>query len=144
MGVVSGGMYVDGRLRNSGFQRKTGYVQQQDLHLATTTVREALIFSALLRQPKSVPRKEKIAYVEEVIKILEMGSYADAVVGVPGEGKLISKFPFWGESTSKACTSDISNKFLGTSITGAGKVQSFCANICRTQCRATETPDHSS
>lgn len=87
MGVVSGKIYVDGRIRNSGFQRKTGYVQQQDLHLATSTVREALIFSALLRQPKRVPRQEKIDYVEEVIKTLEMESYADAVVGVPGEGK---------------------------------------------------------
>lgn len=28
MGVVSGSMQVDGRERNSGFQRKTGYVQQ--------------------------------------------------------------------------------------------------------------------
>jgi ATP-binding cassette, subfamily G (WHITE), member 2, PDR len=87
MGVVSGQIFVDGRLRNSGFQRKTGYVQQQDLHLATTTVREALIFSALLRQPKNVPRQEKVDYVEEVIKTLEMESYADAVVGVPGEGE---------------------------------------------------------
>jgi ATP-binding cassette, subfamily G (WHITE), member 2, PDR len=87
MGVVSGQVFVDGRLRNSGFQRKTGYVQQQDLHLATSTVREALIFSALLRQPKKVPRQEKIDYVEEVIKTLEMESYADAIVGVPGEGE---------------------------------------------------------
>ncbi|KXH52374.1 ABC-2 type transporter [Colletotrichum salicis] len=31
--------------------RKTGYVQQQDLHLHTSTVREALNFSALLRRP---------------------------------------------------------------------------------------------
>lgn len=63
-------------------------VQQQDLHLATSTVREALKFSALLRQPKATPRAEKIAYVDEVIKVLEMESYADAVVGVPGEGML--------------------------------------------------------
>lgn len=37
MGVVTGEMLVDGRQRDSGFQRKTGYVQQQDLHLATST-----------------------------------------------------------------------------------------------------------
>jgi len=86
MGVVTGEMLVDGRPRDTGFQRKTGYVQQQDLHLATSTVREALIFSAVLRQPKSTPYKEKVAYVEEVIKVLEMETYADAVVGVPGEG----------------------------------------------------------
>lgn len=86
MGVITGEMLVDGRPRNSGFQRKTGYAQQQDLHLATSTIREALTFSALLRQPKNTPRAEKIAYVDEVIKVLEMESYADAVVGVPGEG----------------------------------------------------------
>ncbi|TGO54860.1 hypothetical protein BCON_0101g00320 [Botryotinia convoluta] len=86
MGVVTGQMLVDGRQRDIGFQRKTGYVQQQDLHLATSTVREALAFSAVLRQPKATPHAEKIAYVDEVIKVLEMEEYADAIVGVPGEG----------------------------------------------------------
>jgi ABC-type multidrug transport system ATPase subunit len=86
MGVISGDMLVDGRQRDSSFQRKTGYVQQQDLHLQTTTVREALNFSALLRQPKHVSRKEKLEYVDEVIRLLDMEEYADAVVGVPGEG----------------------------------------------------------
>ncbi|KAL9000682.1 MAG: hypothetical protein Q9169_000718 [Polycauliona sp. 2 TL-2023] len=86
MGVVTGQMLVDGRQRDSGFQRKTGYVQQQDLHLSTSTVREALNFSALLRQPRTTPKQEKLDYVNEVIKVLEMESYADAVVGVPGEG----------------------------------------------------------
>ncbi|KAF3761700.1 ABC transporter CDR4 [Cryphonectria parasitica EP155] len=86
MGVITGQMLVDGHPRDASFQRKTGYVQQQDLHLQTTTVREALNFSALLRQPPHVPREEKLAYVDEVIKLLDMHEYADAVVGVPGEG----------------------------------------------------------
>lgn len=86
MGVITGDMLVDGHPRDQSFQRKTGYVQQQDLHLQTTTVREALNFSALLRQPPHVPRAEKLAYVNEVIKLLDMHEYADAVVGVPGEG----------------------------------------------------------
>ncbi|KAA8648327.1 hypothetical protein EYZ11_005730 [Aspergillus tanneri] len=86
IGVVTGDMLVDGRMRDDSFQRKTGYVQQQDLHLETSTVREALIFSAMLRQPASTPRKEKLAYVEEVIKMLNMEEYAEAVVGVLGEG----------------------------------------------------------
>jgi len=59
---------------------------RQDLHLATSTVREALTFSALLRQPATTPKAEKLAYVDEVISILEMEQYANAVVGVPGEG----------------------------------------------------------
>ncbi|KIY64375.1 AtrD, ABC-transporter [Cylindrobasidium torrendii FP15055 ss-10] len=86
MGVVTGDMLVDGNQRDASFQRKTGYVQQQDLHLSTSTVREALIFSARLRQPRDVSEQEKQEYVEEVIKLLEMEKYADAVVGVPGEG----------------------------------------------------------
>ncbi|EGC47549.1 ABC transporter [Histoplasma capsulatum var. duboisii H88] len=87
MGVVTGEMLVDGRLRDASFQRKTGYVQQDDyLHTETSTVRESLVFSALLRQPSTTPRAEKIAYVEEVIKLLGMQEYADAVVGILGVG----------------------------------------------------------
>ncbi|OCK80389.1 putative multidrug resistance ABC transporter [Lepidopterella palustris CBS 459.81] len=86
MGVISGEMLVDGKHRDESFQRKTGYVQQQDLHLSTSTVREALNFSALLRQPAHISRQEKLDYVDEVIKLLDMAEYADAVVGVPGEG----------------------------------------------------------
>lgn len=89
MGVVTGEILVDGAERDVSFQRKTGYVQQQDLHLATSTVREALQFSALLRQPKHVSKEEKLNYVEEVLKLLEMDGYADAIVGVPGEGECL-------------------------------------------------------
>ncbi|KAJ5813395.1 uncharacterized protein N7503_000145 [Penicillium pulvis] len=86
MGVVTGDVLVDGRPRDDSFQRKTGYVQQQDVHLPTTTVREALNFSALLRQPAHLSRKEKLDYVDEVLELLGMQTYAEAVVGVPGEG----------------------------------------------------------
>lgn len=86
MGVVTGSMLVDGAERDSSFQRKTGYVQQQDLHPTSSTVREALVFSALLRQPTKYTEEEKIAYVDNTIKLLEMEEYADAIIGVPGEG----------------------------------------------------------
>jgi ATP-binding cassette, subfamily G (WHITE), member 2, PDR len=86
IGLVSGEALVDGRPRDTSFQRKTGYVQQQDLHLETSTVREALQFSALLRQPASASKQEKLEYVEEVVRLLDMETYAGAIVGVPGEG----------------------------------------------------------
>jgi ABC-type multidrug transport system ATPase subunit len=79
-------MLVNGTLRDDSFQRQTGYVQQQDLHLATSTVREALNLSVILRQPRHIPRQEKLDYVNTVIDLLEMHAFADAVVGVPGEG----------------------------------------------------------
>lgn len=40
VGVLTGEMLVDGQIRDESFQRKTGYAQQQDLHLETSTVRE--------------------------------------------------------------------------------------------------------
>ncbi|AAS54349.2 AGL142Cp [Eremothecium gossypii ATCC 10895] len=86
VGVVTGNIFVDGHLRDTSFQRKTGYCQQQDLHGRTQTVRDALKFSAYLRQPQSISRAEKNAYVEDIIKLLGMEAYADAVVGVTGEG----------------------------------------------------------
>ena len=87
IGVASGEALVDGCRRDISFQRKTGYAQQQDIHLETTTVREALRFNAVMRQSPKVSRKDKLAYVEEVIKLLGMEAYADAIVGVPGDGK---------------------------------------------------------
>ena len=85
-GVITGDMLVNGKPLDSSFQRSTGYVQQQDLHLETTTVREALRFSAVLRQPSTVPITEKYAFVEEVIDMLGMQNFSEAIVGVPGEG----------------------------------------------------------
>ncbi|KAG7887387.1 hypothetical protein KL936_004547 [Ogataea polymorpha] len=85
-GVVTGSIFVSGRERDGAFQRYTGYAQQQDLHVPTSTVREALRFSAYLRREKSVSKQEKEDYVEEIIELLEMESYAEAVIGVAGEG----------------------------------------------------------
>ncbi|KAJ5306099.1 hypothetical protein N7508_005114 [Penicillium antarcticum] len=86
MGVITGDMFVNGNGLDDSFQRKTGYVQQQDLHLDTATVRESLRFSAMLRQPASVSIQEKHDYVEDVIRMLKMEEFAEAIVGVPGEG----------------------------------------------------------
>ncbi|KAF8598979.1 pleiotropic drug resistance ABC transporter [Ceratobasidium sp. AG-I] len=85
-GVISGDRFVNGHPLPRDFAAQTGYCQQMDIHMGSTTVREALLFSAELRQPKSVPMAEKRAFVEEVIKMCAMESYADAVVGTVGEG----------------------------------------------------------
>ncbi|KAK6515723.1 GTPase-activating protein [Arthrobotrys megalospora] len=86
VGVLTGDMLVNGKPLAASFQRSTGYVQQQDLHLETATVRESLRFSAILRQPASVSMEEKHQHVEDVIKMLGMEDFAEAVVGNPGEG----------------------------------------------------------
>ncbi|KDQ63067.1 hypothetical protein JAAARDRAFT_119769 [Jaapia argillacea MUCL 33604] len=80
IGVVSGDVLVDGRPLDSEFARGTAYAEQLDVHEGTATVREAMRFSAYLRQPASVPREEKDAYVEEMIELLELQDLADALV----------------------------------------------------------------
>lgn len=65
-GIVQGDFLVDGRPLPSSFQRSTGFAEQMDVHEPTATVREALQFSAKLRQPKEVPLQEKYDYVEKV------------------------------------------------------------------------------
>lgn len=80
MGVVSGDMLVNGRKLGREFQRGTGFCEQMDLHDGTATIREALEFSAILRQEASVPRAEKIAYVDKIIDLLELRELQDAVI----------------------------------------------------------------
>ncbi|OKL59812.1 hypothetical protein UA08_04981 [Talaromyces atroroseus] len=84
IGVVSGGMYLDNNPLPLSMHRRSGFVQQQDVHLSTSTVREALRLTAQLRRPSSVPIADKYDYVETVISMLEMGDVADALIGVLG------------------------------------------------------------
>ena len=80
VGVVEGDMLVDGRKLATDFQRRTGFVEQMDLHEGSATIREALEFSALLRQSREVPRQEKLDYVNTIIDLLELGDIQDAIV----------------------------------------------------------------
>ncbi|GAA5916936.1 hypothetical protein JCM6882_003833 [Rhodosporidiobolus microsporus] len=86
VGVIGGERLVAGRPPGKEFQRGTAYVEQQDVHESTQTVREALRFSAYLRQPATVSKEEKDRYVEEVIQLLELEDKADAMIGFPGFG----------------------------------------------------------
>jgi ATP-binding cassette subfamily G (WHITE) protein 2 (SNQ2) len=85
-GTVTGEMLVDGKPLNSGFQKGTGFVQQQDNHLPTQTVREAIEFSALLRQPREISKAQKLADVDYIINLLELDDLQDAIIGFPGAG----------------------------------------------------------
>lgn len=63
------------------FGRITGYVEQQDLHVGTATVRETLMFSARLRLPPEISDTQRIAFVEEILDVLELREVADRLVG---------------------------------------------------------------
>ncbi|KAL5529901.1 SNQ2_5 [Sanghuangporus sanghuang] len=80
-GVISGDRFVNGQALPFDFQAQTGYCQQLDTHTPEMTVREALLFSAKLRQPSNVPLSEKEAYVDTCLKMCGLEHHADAIVG---------------------------------------------------------------
>ncbi|CAN6456720.1 unnamed protein product [Victoria cruziana] len=94
MDVLAGrktGGYVEGDIRISGypknqetFARISGYCEQTDIHSPQVTVKESLIYSAFLRLPPEVGVNEKMAFVNEVMELVELENLKDALVGVPG------------------------------------------------------------
>ncbi|KAF2646908.1 hypothetical protein P280DRAFT_21301 [Massarina eburnea CBS 473.64] len=91
IGVIHGDKLVDGKPPGIAFQRGTAYAEQLDVHEPASTVREALRFSADLRQPFETPQAEKYAYVEEIISLLEMEDMADAIIGDPETGLAVEQ-----------------------------------------------------
>lgn len=85
-GTIRGSILVDGRPLPVSFQRSAGYCEQLDVHEQYATVREALEFSALLRQSRETPREEKLAYVNTIIDLLELHDLADTLIGTVGNG----------------------------------------------------------
>ncbi|KAJ3466974.1 hypothetical protein MRS44_004538 [Fusarium solani] len=85
-GTIHGSIMVDGRPLPVSFQRSAGYCEQLDVHEPFATVREALEFSALLRQSRDTPREEKLKYVDTIIDLLELHDLADTLIGEVGAG----------------------------------------------------------
>jgi ABC-type multidrug transport system ATPase subunit len=57
-----------------------------DVHESLSTVREALEFSALLRQNREIPREEKLRYVDTIVKLLQLEDLEHTLIGRPGAG----------------------------------------------------------
>ncbi|GKT48749.1 ABC transporter G family member 14 [Colletotrichum spaethianum] len=90
-GTIHGSILVDGHPLPISFQRSAGYVEQLDVHEPLATVREALEFSALLRQSRNTPVSEKLRYVDTIIDLLELNDLEHTLVGRPGAGLSIEQ-----------------------------------------------------
>ncbi|KAL0463859.1 UNVERIFIED_CONTAM: ABC transporter G family member 36 [Sesamum latifolium] len=94
MDVLAGrktGGYIEGDIRISGFPKNqetfariSGYCEQNDIHSPQVTIHESLIYSAFLRLPKEVSDEQKMAFVDEVMDLVELDNLKDAIVGIPG------------------------------------------------------------
>ncbi|KAG2764835.1 hypothetical protein PC112_g25672 [Phytophthora cactorum] len=80
-GKIQGKILLNGHPANDlAIRRCTGYCEQMDIHSDSATVREALIFSAMLRQDASISTAQKMESVEECIELLELGPIADKII----------------------------------------------------------------
>ncbi|KAL3657710.1 hypothetical protein V7S43_017286 [Phytophthora oleae] len=80
-GSVSGQILLNGYEANDlAIRRCTGYCEQMDMHSEAATVREALTFSAFLRQDSGVPDSAKYDSVDECLTLLDMWDIADQII----------------------------------------------------------------
>jgi len=88
---VSGYRLVNQELvSHNTLTRVSAYVQQEDLFMGTLTVKEHLIFQAMVRMENSMKYKERLARVKEVMSDLGLNKCQDTLIGVPGRTKGIS------------------------------------------------------
>ncbi|XP_011005513.1 PREDICTED: ABC transporter G family member 31 isoform X1 [Populus euphratica] len=98
MDVLAGrktGGYIEGDIKISGypkeqrtFARISGYVEQNDIHSPQLTIEESLLFSSSLRLPKEVSQEQRVEFVEEVMRLVELDTLRQALVGLPGSSGL--------------------------------------------------------
>ncbi|KAG7396268.1 hypothetical protein PHYBOEH_002535 [Phytophthora boehmeriae] len=90
MDVIAGrktGGQIRGQILLNGYpatdltiRRATGYCEQMDIHSDASTFREALTFSAFLRQDADVPDSQKYDSVNECLELLDLHSIADQII----------------------------------------------------------------
>lgn len=96
-GHLSGSITYNGEPFSNPMKRNTGFVTQDDVLYPHLTVTETLVYTALLRLPKSLSKEEKVKYAEAVIAQLGLTRCKNSIIGGPylrgvsgGERKRVS------------------------------------------------------
>lgn len=71
---------------NQILYRYTSYVTQTDILYASSTVKEAVQFSAMCRLPEALPTEAKLAFAEKILLDLDLKKIEDKVIDTPGTG----------------------------------------------------------
>ncbi|KAL0312338.1 UNVERIFIED_CONTAM: ABC transporter G family member 14 [Sesamum radiatum] len=82
-GRLSGKITYNGQPFSGSIKRRTGFVAQDDVLYPHLTVFETLLFTALLRLPKSLSKDEKAQHVENVIAELGLTRCRNSMIGGP-------------------------------------------------------------
>ncbi|XP_076930284.1 ABC transporter G family member 39-like [Bidens hawaiensis] len=84
-GCIQGNIFVSGHQKNkTTFARVSGYCEQNDIHSPNVTVYESLLYSSWLRLPSDVNSRTRKMFVEELMKLMELNTIRNALVGLPG------------------------------------------------------------
>ncbi|XP_019175933.1 PREDICTED: ABC transporter G family member 25-like [Ipomoea nil] len=78
---LTGTVLANNRKLSKPVLKRTGFVAQDDLLYPHLTVRETLVFCALLRLPGSVHKRDKIATAESVIAELGLEKCENTIIG---------------------------------------------------------------
>ena len=85
-GIVDGTTLLNGRVVSAAEMRRvSGYVDQEDTLMSTLTVFETVLYSALLRLPRSMSEAEKTARVMGTLEELGIAGISGKRIG--GSGK---------------------------------------------------------
>lgn len=112
-GYIEGDVRISGYPKEQRtFARISGYVEQNDIHSPQVTIEESLWFSSSLRLPKEVSKEKRHVsccvristiwkhshndkslsalqdFVEEVMRLVELDTLRNALVGMPGSSGL--------------------------------------------------------
>mmetsp|Transcript_19102 Transcript_19102/g.31313 ORF Transcript_19102/g.31313 Transcript_19102/m.31313 type:complete len:712 (+) Transcript_19102:103-2238(+) len=68
-------------------KKKVAYVKQNDLFFGHLTVRDQLTYTAFLRLPSSLPKAQKVAEVDRIIKQLRLAKCADTPINMVSGGE---------------------------------------------------------
>ncbi|KAL3672584.1 hypothetical protein V7S43_001879 [Phytophthora oleae] len=80
-GKITGQILLNGHpATDLAIRRSTGYCEQMDIHSESATIREALTFSAFLRQGADVPDSYKYDSVNECLDLLDLHPIADQII----------------------------------------------------------------
>ncbi|KAL3664310.1 hypothetical protein V7S43_010635 [Phytophthora oleae] len=80
-GKIRGQILLNGHpATDLAIRRCTGYCEQMDIHSESSTIREALTFSAFLRQGADIPDSCKYEAVSECLDLLDLNPIADQII----------------------------------------------------------------
>eukprot|EP00249_Psilotum_nudum_P014605 c24911_g1_i1 orf=624-3056(-) len=79
--TLSGTITYNNQMYTKCLKSRLGFVTQDDIMYPHLTVRETLIYAALLRLPKNLTEQEKIERAEKVMEVLKLGKCRDTIIG---------------------------------------------------------------